>query len=272
MAEKRRELDVWILQANTVYRKVPYTVVTDWLQEGRLLAEDKVRAAGGDKWHLIGKVPALVAFLPRAEPFRVEDKAEALEPVEVGFDWKKGHGADEEEDVDMIPLIDISLVLLIFFMMTAALSAGLFAPINTPPARRQLEVIGEGMYWVGINIKDAAGKVERDADGQPIPWYSLGKGQTALELRQDRGLSKEERQVTPNATGVTERLVADLKELKGQDKVALRIRGDQTLPYEVIRAMINRLQDAEAEINRRRPANAKVRFEIWSEVSEQQRP
>ena len=34
----------------------------------------------------------------------------------------------------MIPLIDITLVLLIFFMMTAAVNAGLFSPIDTPPA------------------------------------------------------------------------------------------------------------------------------------------
>jgi biopolymer transport protein ExbD len=268
MAEKRRELDVWLLQANTVYRKVPYTVVTDWVQEGRLLAEDKVRAAGGDKWHEIGKVPSLAAFLPRAEPFRVEDKAEALEPVEVGFDWKKGHGGDEEEDVDMIPLIDISLVLLIFFMMTAAVSSGLFSPINTPPADRQLEVIAEGKHWVGINIKDATGRVERGSDGQPVPWYSLGKGNTTVELRPDAGLTKEERHLTQDPVQVADGLVKELKELQGD--VEIHIKADQTLQVEVVRAMINRLQDAEAQINRARTAQAKVRLDIRGVVSDQQ--
>ena len=38
------------------------------------------------------------------------------------FDWPKRTG-DEDDDVDMIPLIDISLVLLIFFMMTMTVAA-----------------------------------------------------------------------------------------------------------------------------------------------------
>ena len=40
MAEKRRFLDVWIVDSNTVYREVPFTVVADWVQQGRLLEDD----------------------------------------------------------------------------------------------------------------------------------------------------------------------------------------------------------------------------------------
>jgi hypothetical protein len=43
MAEKRRFLDIWVVDTNTVYREVPFTVVTDWIQQGRLLVEDKGR-------------------------------------------------------------------------------------------------------------------------------------------------------------------------------------------------------------------------------------
>ncbi len=43
MAEKRRYLDVWIVETNTVYREVPFEVVTDWVQQGRLLADDMLR-------------------------------------------------------------------------------------------------------------------------------------------------------------------------------------------------------------------------------------
>ena len=42
--------------------------------------------------------------------------------VEFDDGWGRPHG-DEDDDVDMIPLIDISLVLLIYFMMTSAISA-----------------------------------------------------------------------------------------------------------------------------------------------------
>ena len=31
MAQKRRFIDVWIVESNTVYREVPFTVVTDWI-------------------------------------------------------------------------------------------------------------------------------------------------------------------------------------------------------------------------------------------------
>ena len=39
MAEKRRFFDVWIIETNQVYKEVPYTVVADWVQQGRLLEE-----------------------------------------------------------------------------------------------------------------------------------------------------------------------------------------------------------------------------------------
>ena len=39
MADKKRLLDVWIVGINMVYREVPFAVVTDWLQQGRLLVD-----------------------------------------------------------------------------------------------------------------------------------------------------------------------------------------------------------------------------------------
>src|SRR5271163_3847174 len=105
MADAKRLLDVWILEINTVYREVPFVVVTDWLQQGRLLREDCVRLTGSKKWHAIEVVPALGPYLPRAEVQRAEDRAEALEPVELGFDVHRPSD-EEDEDVDMIPLID----------------------------------------------------------------------------------------------------------------------------------------------------------------------
>src|SRR5437899_8240719 len=119
MSEKRRFLDVWIVESNTVYREVPCTVVTDWVQQGRLLEEDMLRPSGTADWFKVGESPSVSPYLPRLDPHRAEDQAEALEPVQVDFSWKHRPG-DDDEDVDMIPLIDVSLVLLIFFIMTAA--------------------------------------------------------------------------------------------------------------------------------------------------------
>jgi biopolymer transport protein ExbD len=132
MAEKRRFLDVWIVESNTVYREVPFTVVADWVQQSRLLENDMLRPSGTAEWFRVGASPDFSPYLPHAEPDRVEDQAEAMGPVELDFSWKKSP-PDEDEDVDMIPLIDVSLVLLIFFMLTAS-GAGVAAFVPTPPA------------------------------------------------------------------------------------------------------------------------------------------
>jgi biopolymer transport protein ExbD len=131
MAQKRRFLDVWIIESNTVYREVPYTVVADWVQQGRLLEDDKLRPSGTAEWFRVGGSPEFAPYLPKTEPFRADDQAEALEPVELDFRYRHRHG-DDDEDVDMIPLIDVSLVLLIFFMLTATGVGAVFIP--TPAA------------------------------------------------------------------------------------------------------------------------------------------
>src|SRR6266576_7149188 len=165
MAEpQRRFLDVWIVESNTVYREVPYTVVTDWVQQGRLLEDDRLKPSGSAQWIRLGDTNAFASFLPKVEPFRVEDQAEALEPVQVDFTWKRRRG-DEDDDVDMIPLIDISLVLLIFFMMTASISSGFFVNINTPAAKHKLDTIAQDSYWLGIERTSRSGVMEKDEAG-----------------------------------------------------------------------------------------------------------
>jgi biopolymer transport protein ExbD len=256
MAQKKRLLDVWITQLNTVYREVPFVVATDWLQEGRLLAEDKVRITGTTAWRLIGKVPAFAPYLPKAEPFRAEDQAEALEPVEVGFDWKNP-AETEDEDVDMIPLIDISLVLLIFFMMTASVSSGFFSPIKTPAAQHQLAAITKDMFWIGIDKKNQEGVVEKGADGQPVPWYSLGKETKSLHAS------------SLDLAEVLAALEKTLADTAGE--VRLRIRADQDLPITLITAATLEVQDLEVRINRRRDQEknlGRLNIVVSGEVSE----
>jgi biopolymer transport protein ExbD len=252
MAQKKRLLDIWITQFNTIYREVPFVVATDWLQEGRLLAEDKVRISGSTAWRLIGNVPDFAPYLPKAEPFRAEDKAEALEPVEVGFDWKNPAEA-EDEDVDMIPLIDISLVLLIFFMMTATVS-GIFSPIKTPAAQHQLAAITKDMYWIGIDKKNQEGVIEKGADGQPVPWYSLGK-----ETKQFQTPSQD-------LAEVLYQLKEKLADTAGE--VRLRIRADQDLPITLVTATTLELQDLEVRMNRGRPKEKRLNIVVSGEVSE----
>jgi biopolymer transport protein ExbD len=236
MREQPKTFDVWIVESNTVYRKVPYTVVADWAQQGRLLEEDKLRAHGTDNWVLVADFPALQAYLPKTEPHRAEDQAEALEPVQVDFTWKP-RATDDDEDVDMIPLIDISLVLLIFFMMTAAVG-GAASIFNIPQAEHKLITVNPDMYWIGIHYQN----------GQPR--YSLGKGDTGPPTRyesRDQLLQGLARQLD-DQTGASE----------------LRIRADREVPCEIV------IQDLTVELEKFKRQGKLSRTYI--EVSEKREP
>ena len=54
MADKREVLDVWIVESNTVYKEVPFSVVSDWVQQGRLLEDDKLNSSGKKEWARVG--------------------------------------------------------------------------------------------------------------------------------------------------------------------------------------------------------------------------
>jgi biopolymer transport protein ExbD len=228
---KKRNLDVWIVESNAVYQDVPFTVVADWTQEGRLLENDQVRLPGTDKWYALGKVPALAAYLPRAEPLRADDRAEALEPVEIEFSWRKRPG-DDDEDVDMIPLIDISLVLLIFFMMTTTVVIA-SSSILVPETAHGATLAGEGVVWIGI---DKVGEEAR---------YSIGEGNKPAS---DDNLSSAQ---------VLQKLDSRLKGL--EEPVEIRISAHRDLPYETVKKLT-----VELEPYRRK---GKIR-EIRSEVNE----
>jgi biopolymer transport protein ExbD len=236
MPENRRLLDVWIVETNTAYRAVPFETVANWLQQGRLLAEDRVRPAGTQDWFQIDSVHALTPYLPQSEPQRIDDRAEALEPVEAEMSWRRPSDGDED-DPDMIPLIDITLVLLIFFMMTAAVSTGMFAPIDTPAAEHQLTSIEKDSYTVAID-KDAKDQLR----------YALAKDNAELEA------------AGPDLALVITRLKKELESVKG--KVRINLRGDKTLPIEVIKGATLELQHVEIEINGQRAKAKMERIEL----------
>ncbi|MFO0814424.1 MAG: biopolymer transporter ExbD [Gemmatales bacterium] len=117
-ADTPRFFNVWLVQPNTVYRGVPYTVICDWIQEGRLLGRDCVRTPGAPAWEHLDAHPLFTPYFGRSDLPTAEDVAEALQPIDIDF-GPKGPPVEEDDEVDMIPLIDISMVLLVFFMMTA---------------------------------------------------------------------------------------------------------------------------------------------------------
>jgi biopolymer transport protein ExbD len=156
-AKPPKAFDVWFVTANTVYKAVPYNVVADWTQQGRLAGTDKVRPTGTEEsWVRVSDHDLLSDYLPRpaakvvsapkavpaakptpdgaliaAEVVGGAQPAEA-KPVELP-DPEPGPSFsrfEEDDEVDMIPLIDISMVLLVFFIMIQA--AGALAPVDVP--------------------------------------------------------------------------------------------------------------------------------------------
>ncbi len=152
-AKPPKAFDVWFVTANTVYKGVPYNVVADWTQQGRLAGADMVRPTGTDEtWVRVADNELLADFLPR--PAAVAGPAPkpavaagALDDVPVAEvlgeatpielpdpePRKGGTRIEEDDEVDMIPLIDISMVLLVFFIMIQA--AGALAPVDVPEMR-----------------------------------------------------------------------------------------------------------------------------------------
>jgi len=183
---KKFFFDVWLIQGSMVYRSVPYEVVTDWIQQGRLLADDRLRPTGTEEWFELGRVPAFAGFLPQPEPLRTDAQAEALEPLESSFAWGK-KGEEEEADPDMIPLIDVSLVLLIFFMLTSVVATAT-ASIKIPALENGADpTANKDMVWIGIAFV---------ANDQP-PDYSISfdndqAGQNDSHLSEEQALKRLE--------------------------------------------------------------------------------
>jgi biopolymer transport protein ExbD len=214
MTEKRRFLDVWIVETNTVYKEVPFDVVSDWVQQGRLLEDDMIKPSGTKDWLRLGTSPELTPYLPKPEPHRPTDQAEALEPVALEFAYKRPHD-EEDDDVDMIPLIDVSLVLLIFFMLTASAAvAGAFA--DTPKTEYGLMADNQDSMRIDITLA---------ADRTPV--YALGVGNAPADA--------EERDLRTQAA-VLDRLKARLARRSGQ--VELVINADKDLKAKVARDLL----------------------------------
>jgi biopolymer transport protein ExbD len=220
MAEKRRFIDVWLVEPNTVYREVPFNVVTDWVEQSRLLPDDMIRPSGTAQWFRVGDSPEFSPYLPKGDAVRLEDEATALEPVDMGFNWKRP-GEDEDQDCDMIPLIDVSLVLLIFFMLTS--STVLAALINTPKTVTGLVADKDRMYYVNVTLSDKVDEITREKIRTPRFSISVGENE-AKPVNRELVTRKE----------AIERLQAVIGDNKG---VEVTIRADRNIKSGEIRKL-----------------------------------
>lgn len=215
--QPKRFFDLWFVAANNVVKEVPFHVVTDWCQQGRAVQEDQIKPSGTAQWYPLGSVVAFQPYFLQPEPNRPADAAEAMAPVEMDIEWPSKPD-DGDEDVDMIPLIDISLVLLIFFMMTMAVAA--VSRISVPDAANAFKVTAEPeLLRVDIDWRD----------GKPV--YGIGIG-TANPAPEDDNL--------PSDVELKARLDEKLRTYSVPPKVRIAAHGD--IPYEVVEEILRALE------------------------------
>ncbi len=226
MAKTKRPatFDVWFVAADTVYKGVPSDVLLGWAEQGRVAAADKLRPAGSTTaWGHVGADPFFAAFLYRRgakeSPAVTAAGLEVLQPVEL--DVRTIHGEEEDDDPDMIPLIDISLVLLIFFMMTAVVST--LSPVEVPDMKHAGEPSKDQDALSLIIDKRAGGEV----------YYAVRVGETPL-LAEDNNL--------PTPDDAIKRL--DAKITLAQRAPEVRIVCHKNLPGD-------RVDELRAELDRR---------------------
>jgi biopolymer transport protein ExbD len=216
--------DLKIATGTNIYKAVPYDVLTNWLQQGRVIAGDHVRPQGTENWSTVAETEALAVYLPQALAAFPNDTAEALQPVELGIAIRHRKG-DDDEDVDMVPLIDISLVLLIFFMMTTTVAIG-GAGIQVPDTKYAMLMSGKEMLWVGIDL---------GLDQQGV--YSFGEGERAPDPGNEKLTLNE----------AVDRVRQKLSTRDPNRPVIVRIAAHHRLQVETVQKLTARLSELKKE-------------------------
>ena len=154
--------DVWFVAADQVYRGVPTDVAAGWAGQGRLAAADKLRPSGtAEVWRAAADVPGVGGFLYQV-PAAGDGPADAWPDLETDPPPRRQDADDDE--VDMIPLIDVSLVLLVFFMLTTTVST--LSAVDVPEMTNVSQISPEGTALVL--------QVDNGPDGKPVYAVRVG--------------------------------------------------------------------------------------------------
>jgi biopolymer transport protein ExbD len=164
-----RKMDLKVVSLNRVYSPVPFDKLVQLAAQGRLSSQDQVRPVGTEAWYPVTDVPALAAALPEPPPAAAAGAVE----IESGERWTMPSSAAkaEEAEMDMAPMIDVTFLLLIFFMLSNSMANP--TPMDVPTAvygrgvtlegQQQLLVDEEGGYYLGDIPSDASRAESLDA-------------------------------------------------------------------------------------------------------------
>jgi biopolymer transport protein ExbD len=239
-----KTFDVWFQAANTVYKGVPYHVVADWVQQSRLAASDLIRPSGSETWVTVQEYPLLADYLPqlsKTPTVAVRELADGSSPpTNLRADLGDSPTADElfehsppalyrrsedDEEVDMVPLIDISMVLLVFFIMIRA--TGALAPVEVPEMR----------YAGQLTADPEAVTLVIDKLDEERVYYAVRHGKLAPHPHHDNLLTPEA------ALAALDNLLASLTR-----PPEVRVACHKDLPYE-------RILELQPELEARRKKN-----------------
>lgn len=160
----RRAMELKVVALDRVYGPVPMEKLVQLATEGRISPHDLVRAPGTQAWQTVTEVPALAASLPQSAMAMAAGQDAAEMDVDAGAGWtlRKGEKEPEDAEMDMAPMIDVTFLLLIFFMLTNSLANP--SPMDVPVAvhgrgvtlegQQLLLVDQEGGYYLGDQVDD----------------------------------------------------------------------------------------------------------------------
>jgi len=170
----RRAMELKVVSLDRVYGPVPWDKLVQLAQQGRISAEDLVRQAGTEAWSRVDEVPALAASLPQPSLVLTDEGGAAVElDADAGAAGALLPAKKPSEDVemDMAPMIDVTFLLLIFFMLTNSLANP--SPMDVPVAvhgrgvtlegQQLLLIDTEGGYYLGDNASEENRAASLDA-------------------------------------------------------------------------------------------------------------
>lgn len=170
---------LWSLRkkgSQKVYSKIPFPKVKAWILEGRIDPDDLLSKESG-QWVSAASIAELAAFFA---PDSLG--AEVISSEDVGFAWRDKENQEEEVAVDMTSMIDVTFLLLIFFMVTATFAINQTKDVRVPSSSSTVSNKPEKI----LVVVDSEEKISVCSD----------KGTRAVRIEELQAFLKEEVQRT----------------------------------------------------------------------------
>lgn len=163
---RRKNMELRVVSLDRVYGPLSLEKLVHLASQGRLSPQDQVRAVGTSTWHSIAEVAAIAASMP--QPSMAQTTEEGGTAVDLGDEaaerWtlRDSSRQPEELEMDMAPMIDVTFLLLIFFMVSNTYAN--LTPMDVPTAvygrgvtlegQQQILIDEEGDYFLGDVAND----------------------------------------------------------------------------------------------------------------------